>query len=122
MRMWMIDPRLLCKQHLVGEHGELHKHLPSLRKGHKVSGRFHPVIQIQLNAITTRHDQLAAELLRRGGNHKSPLVDVPDLKAIYPDYFDLEVDLETSIADLCKRCKRCRKRIFQQLIKKEKAA
>jgi len=35
MRMWMVDPRLLCNQHLIGEHGEIHKFLPSFRKGHK---------------------------------------------------------------------------------------
>ena len=26
MRMWMLNPELLCKKHLLGAHGELHKH------------------------------------------------------------------------------------------------
>jgi hypothetical protein len=25
MMMWMIDPVLLCRKHLLGEHGEIHK-------------------------------------------------------------------------------------------------
>ncbi|MFW6247177.1 MAG: hypothetical protein ACOC22_03345 [bacterium] len=24
--MWGINPELLCKKHLLGEHGEIHKH------------------------------------------------------------------------------------------------
>ena len=26
MRMWMISPEWLCRKHLIGEHGEIHKH------------------------------------------------------------------------------------------------
>lgn len=108
MRMWMIDPTLLCRKHLLGEHGEIHKHIPSFRKGYKIDGRFDPVIQIQLNALESRHDELAAEMLKRGYNHKSPLVDVPDLKAIYPQHYDKCVDIDISISDLMIRCKDCK--------------
>jgi len=111
MRMWMIDPKLLCRQHLLGEHGEIHKHLPSFRKRHSVSGRFSPVVQIQLNALKERHDELAQEMLRRGMNHKSPLANIPNLKETYPQYYDLNVDTHVSIRDLCQRCPKCRKRI-----------
>lgn len=24
MRMWMVDPTIMCRQHLLGEHYELH--------------------------------------------------------------------------------------------------
>ena len=37
MRMWMIDPTLLCRKHLLGEHGELHKFIPSFRKQYSVT-------------------------------------------------------------------------------------
>lgn len=107
----MVDPTLLCDKHLLGEHGEIHKHLPSFRKGYKISGRFNPFIQIQLNAILSRHDELAQEMIKRGMNHKSPLKDIPDLKNIYPDFYDLKVDVEYSINDLCKRCENCKSRI-----------
>lgn len=117
MRMWMIDPALLCSRHLSGEHGEIHKHLPSFRRGHSVSGRFAPVVQIQLNAILARHDELAAEIDRRAqqsgrGGHHSPLTDLPDLQAIYPDHYSLCVDIAESVRDLCERCPECRDRIL----------
>lgn len=111
MRMWMVDPLYLCDRHLLGEHGEIHKHLPSFRKGYSVKGRFTPVVQIQLNALVERHDQLAEEMIARGMNHSSPLTDVPDLQKIYPEYYDLEVDIDISLADLYERCPRCRARI-----------
>ena len=119
MRMWMVDPRLLCNQHLIGEHGEIHKFLPSFRKGHKVDGRFDPVVQIQFNGYLIRHDMLAEEMLNRGMNHKSPLTfaELPDFKNIYPQHFHKEVDLEQSIKDLLYRCEDCSDRIIKFLVK-----
>jgi len=114
MRMWMVDPRVLCRKHLLGEHGEIHKHLPSFRKGHSVAGRMSPIVQIQLNALKSRHDDLAVEMIRRGYNHKSPLVDIPDLLKIYGDYFYLKVDLIESVLDLYLRCEECKERIKER--------
>jgi len=111
--MWMIDPKKLCNKHLIGEHGELHKFLPSFRKGFRVDKRFIPVVQIQLNAILERHDILAKEMIERGMSHKSPLLNIPDLKKTYPKYFDLNVDLDISNNDLCDRCIECKRRIEQ---------
>lgn len=77
--MWMIKPRLMCNKHLVGEHGELHKHLPSLKKGYDITERF---IRGQISPAdyVRRHDELAEEIQRRAdargdlnGGHKSPL-------------------------------------------------
>lgn len=108
MRMWMVNPSVLCRKHLLGEHGEIHKHIPSFRKGHRIDGRFEPVVQIQLNALESRHDELAAEMLKRGYNHNSPLVDVPDLSLTYPQHYDKVVDVEISKKDLIERCPECR--------------
>ena len=103
----MINPKLLCRKHLLGEHGEIHKHLPSLRKGVKIDGRMHPIVQIQLYNIEARHDYLAEEMLRRGMNHKSPLLNVPDLEKIYPHHFWKTVDVIESARDLQARCRDC---------------
>lgn len=107
MRMWMVEPEFLCKKHLLGEHGEIHKFLPSFRKGVRVDGRFNPVVQVQFNKYVERHDALANEMLRRGYNHKSPLVDVPDFSLTYPEYFDKIVDIQKSLCDLMSRCEDC---------------
>lgn len=108
MRMWMINPKLLCRKHLLGEHNEIHKHIPSFRKGHKIDGRFTPIVQIELKSLLKRHDELANEMLERGYNHKSPLENIPDLKFTYPEYYDKEVDIEYSLIDLYDRCENCR--------------
>jgi hypothetical protein len=109
--MWMINPKLLCDKHLIAEHGEIHKHLPSFRKRNRIDGRFYPVVQIQLWNLPERHDDLAEEMLHRGMNHKSPLLDVPDLKKLYPTFYYKNVDPEVSIIDLQNRCNKCARRI-----------
>jgi hypothetical protein len=109
--MWKVHPVFLCKKHLIGEHGEIHKFLPSFRKGYKVHGRFFPVVQIQFQGYKARHDALAQEMLDRGYNHKSPLIDIPDFQAIYPEYYHLTIDIETAIKDLSSRCAECAERM-----------
>lgn len=104
MRMWMVDPRKMCKRHISGEHNEIHKHLPSLYKGVSIDGRMSPVVQIQLNALQSRHDELAAHL-----NHKSPLiVDDELIHDKYTRYYNKCVDIVFNKADLILRCPACR--------------
>jgi hypothetical protein len=108
--MWMCDPRILCRKHLLGEHGELHKHLPAFNRGVRVEGRFYPVVQMQFKGYRKRHDALAKEMIGRGMNHRSPLPDTA-FKANYPEYWDTVVDREQSLKDLIGRCSRCRERL-----------
>ena len=110
----MVDPQELCRKHLLGEHNELHKHLPSLRKGYNIKGRFFPIVQIELSNYTTRHDILVKEMLKRGYNHKSPLIDVPNFRKIYPKWFELKADIEYNLIDLSIRCKSCRSFIHKK--------
>lgn len=114
MRLWMIPPHLLCRKHLLAEHGEIHKHLPSFRKGHSVHGRFFPEVQIQLTGLTERHDALAEEMLHRGFRHASPLENTDWLLDVYPDYFYIEVNPFTSRRVLCDRCPDCAERIVEE--------
>ena len=32
MRQWMVDPRLLCRKHLLGEHVENHMFIGTLKR------------------------------------------------------------------------------------------
>ena len=59
MRMWMIEPKGLCDKHLLGEHGELHKFIPSFVKKYRIDNRVAPVVQIELTSYQSRHDELA---------------------------------------------------------------
>jgi hypothetical protein len=108
--MWMIPVKNLCNKHLLGEHGEIHKHRHNFAKGHSMEGRISPVVQIEPSSMGTRHDELAQEMISRGMNHQSPY-EMPDLSK-YPDRIkNAKVDLEISYSDLCERCEACSKRI-----------
>ena len=75
MRIWDLPPASLCRQHLLGEHRELHavwSVLTTDKKGyanHPETRRW----QGKLAALYLRHEQLAEELQRRGYRHNSPL-------------------------------------------------
>lgn len=115
MRMWMINPKLLCDRHLLGEHGELHKHKPSFLKRHSITGRIYPIVQVEPLAMEKRHNQLAKEMLLRGMNHNSPY-QLPDLSYLPNNERRAKVDTKLSIQDLTNRCINCK-----QLIMKEQA-
>ena len=111
MRMWMIDPSVLCRKHLLGEHGEIHKFRHNFVKGHSIRGRRG---QIEPLAMQARHDDLAAEMLRRGYKHQSPY-EQPDLSHYAPEDREMRVCLETSMRDLQERCPECLARITEAL-------
>jgi len=110
MRMWMVNPKLLCNQHLCGEHGEIHKHKHNFVKGHRMHGRLNPVVQIEPSKMGQRHDELAEEMLRRGMNHKSPY-EQPRIDHYGNEVINARVDINISLKDLCERCPRCKERI-----------
>lgn len=111
MRMWMLDPKILCQKHLLGEHGEVHKHKHNFEKHHSISGRISPIVLIEPNNMQQRHDELAQEMLRRGYNHNSPYQQ-PDLSYLKDSERYAKVDLDYNIRDLMDRCPECRKRIL----------
>jgi len=109
MRMWMVDPKELCTRHLLGEHGELHKFIPTFNKKHKIDNRIFPVVQIELTSYQARHDVLANEILRREMNHNSPLPELPDFSYLPKYQYEAKVNIDISIRDLHFRCEDCRK-------------
>ena len=105
MRMWMINPKLLCRKHLLGEHGEIHKHRHNFVKHHSIKGRIEPIVQIEPESMESRHDELVKEMLARGYNHNSPYV-LPDLSYLLEKHRKAKVNLDESIEQL-KRCSEC---------------
>jgi hypothetical protein len=100
----MCDVRIPCNRHLNAEQYELHLHRHLFVKGHSIEGRRG---QIEPASMQARHDELAAEMWRRGMKHASPYVQ-PDLSA-----YDLRghvVDRQAALADLLSRCETCRER------------
>jgi hypothetical protein len=100
----MVDPRLMCDQHLLGEHVELHMFVGTLQKGVSVRGYLEGGL-LEPRRMWDRHEELVAEMERRGMRHESPLsmVDVGDLA-------EGAVDAEGSLYELRRRCAACRAR------------
>ena len=75
MRIWDIPPRLLCRNHLLGEHRELHAVWSVITKGKKGYSRHPETLRWRgrLKALFKRHELETAEMLRRGYRHQSPL-------------------------------------------------
>ena len=110
MRMWMIDPRLMCSKHLCGEHVECHMLVGSILKNRNIEG-FLARGLLEPQNLQTRHDALAAEMGRRGFHHKSPLKPYSTDKtgAVLP---------RVSILELSSRCEKCRQRIHRLKVHK----
>jgi len=76
MRIWDISPTLLCRQHLLGEHRELHA-IWSVITQRKIGYSKHPeTIRWvgKLKALYIRHKELVAEMEKRGYKHKTNLL------------------------------------------------
>jgi hypothetical protein len=75
MRIWDLDPALLCDRHLLGEHRELHA-IWAILTSDKRGYRHHPETlrwRGRLAALYVRHEAEVAEMVRRGFRHASPL-------------------------------------------------
>jgi len=107
----MVPPQILCRKHLFGEHGEIHKHRHNFVKKYSINGRIFPVVQIEPSSMLIRHDELAEEMLRRGYNHKSPYY-MPDISYLPEEIRNSKVDINKSIEDLIDRCEDCKLRIM----------
>ena len=106
MRMWNVDPKLMCRNHLLGEAREMHALVGMILHGKKLSGtKYITQGLVEVHNIRIRHDVLALEMLKRNYRHMSPLPDV----ILWTEGC---VDSEQSLKELIKRCPECRKRIL----------
>jgi hypothetical protein len=106
--MWNVDPEVMCDQHLLGEHNEMHMLTAGIRKhphGEAIAKGHAEKQQVNTSLIQERHDELAEEMERRGMNHDSPLD--------YEDELNVgEVDVDRHLQMLADRCGECRERIL----------
>ena len=107
MRMWMVNPAVMCNKHLLGEHVECHMLVGHLQRKRRITNYIRLNL-LQPKSLRERHDQLAYEMGNRSMLHKSPLPEfdlsyLPDVHRIYT------VNIEESIIELSRRCSKCRK-------------
>ncbi len=101
MRMWMVNPRLMCRQHLLGEHVELHMFVAGIRRGLNLQGYLDKKL-LEPHNIKRRHDELVRELERRGYRHRSPLPELVFHRAG-------RINRHANLAELSRRCGQCRR-------------
>ena len=110
MRMWNVDPEMLCRQHLLGEHVEMHMFGGCLDKGKSLSGYVLKGL-VELENLRSRHDVLVSEMKRRGYNHNSPF------HHMYQYIIRIKggkVNEQENKDELARRCPECRKRLRSQ--------
>lgn len=75
MRIWDISPRRLCRNHLLGEHRELHAVWSILVNGLAGYSRHPETLRWKgrLKALYLRHEKLVKEMRVRGYRHWSDL-------------------------------------------------
>ena len=105
MRMWNVDVKGLCRQHLLGEHLEMHMFVGCILKGRSLKGYVNSGL-VERHTIKIRHEMLAEEMSRRGYCHKSPL---PDYSLVVTG----NVDSSNNLLELHRRCIHCRKRHYR---------
>lgn len=79
----MVEPKTLCRKHLLGEHFEIHKFYHMFIKKQDMSTRIKQK-QIYPSEMKNRHDILAKEMIERGYKHNSPYIQ-PDVNYCYKE-------------------------------------
>ena len=75
MRIWDIPVEKLCRNHLLGEHRELHAMWVVITQNKKGYSKHPETIRWigKLHALYLRHKEQVNEMQHRGYNHQSPL-------------------------------------------------
>ena len=107
MRQWNIDPKFLCRKHLLGEHVEGHMFIGCIKKGTSLKGYIDKGL-VEIHNIKSRHDELSIEMKKRGYNHKTPMEEFEYKEIGY-------VNSNENLKELYRRCENCRNRIINNL-------
>jgi hypothetical protein len=109
MRQWMVDPKIMCDKHLLGEHVEHHMFIGTLKKRKSVDGYIKNDL-LEPKSLYSRHHELVQEMENRGMKHKSELTRNDMEENI--DYLPLDqqnhiIDDQNSLQLLISRCPKC---------------
>lgn len=109
MRMWMVNPKVMCREHLLGEYRELFTFLGTLRKKKRVDGYIRNDLLEPL-ALLARYHVLRDEMLRRGYRPRKVFTFVmSDLDYLSEEHRNHRIDRSRSFCALVDRCPTCRR-------------
>lgn len=99
----MVDPKILCRNHLLGEHHETHMFVGTINKGINITGYIDGKL-LEVHSLRSRHDSLVLEMKCRGYNHNSPLAE-------FDSFESGSICVEDNLIELQSRCEECKRRI-----------
>ena len=102
MRMWMVDPRVMCRQHLLGEHAEIHMFIGTINRKKSVKGYLEKGL-LEIHNLYNRHEELVKEMKRRGYNHHSEV----DEKWKFVEKVGT-INRDMNVDELFNRCSKCK--------------
>jgi uncharacterized protein with PIN domain len=105
MRMWMVNPRIMCRQHLLGEHVEIHMFIGTINREKSVKGYLEKGL-LEVHNLYTRHEDLVEEMKRRSYNHYSEV----DEKWKVVEKVGV-INEEKNVEELVNRCSKCKRRL-----------
>ncbi|NIW09756.1 MAG: hypothetical protein GWN33_03940 [Gammaproteobacteria bacterium] len=100
----MVDPRIMCRQHLLGEHAEIHMFVGTISRGNSVKGYLDKGL-LEVHSLYNRHDELVKEMKRRNYRHDSAISKKWKQARMLGS-----IDRQKNLEELINRCSRCRKR------------
>ena len=98
----MVNPELMCDQHLLGEHVELHMLVKNISIGRSIKGYLNGLVDP--NLVAERHEQLVKEINRRGMRHNSSLENPT---TAFLNYSVQTISEMVNLKELASRCERC---------------
>lgn len=109
--MWMVNPSLMCNQHILGEHLECHMFVSTINQNKRKLDGFIKNGLLEADKLVIRHDALVQEMLNRGINHKTPII--PPTRIEFS--IDVKINVEENIKILSCRCQKCKELIEKGL-------
>ena len=106
MRMWMVNPRIMCRQHLLGEHAEIHMFIGTINQKKSVKGYLEKGL-LETHNLYNRHEELVKEMIDRGYNHSSEVDE--KWKNVEKAGF---VNINKNVEELISRCSKCKRQQF----------
>lgn len=100
----MVNPRIMCRQHLLGEHAEIHMFIGTINRGKSIKGYLEKGL-LEVYNLYNRHEDLVEEMKLRKYNHYSEV----NKKWKFVEKVGF-IDKEKNLIELINRCSKCRKR------------
>ncbi len=100
----MVNPRIMCRQHLLGEHAEIHMFIGTINRRKSIKGYLEKGL-LEIHNLHNRHEELVKEMKCRGYNHYSEIDE--KWKIVEEAGF---VNMNKNVDELINRCSKCNRR------------